>query len=157
VRAARCLAALALAVALGACAMQRESAPPKAPPEPAYAAPPGAPPSPPPAEAAPAPQPAAPPADASGAAGQGADPLWLEFEGLDRALSLSTGDCAMACRALASLERAAKRVCESSGQLGEGGRCGEATKRLREARGRVRAACTRCPGGASTDPDAIAP
>lgn len=152
-RAARGLAALALAVALGACAMQRESAPAKAPPEPAYAEPPGAPPP----EAAPSPQPAAPPADLPGSAGQGADPLWLEFEGLDRALSLSTGDCAMACRALASLERAAKRVCESSGQLGEGGHCGEATKRLREARGRVRAACTRCPGGASTDPDAIAP
>ncbi len=155
-RAARALAALALAAALGACAKRADR-------EPAAAAPPPAEPAS--ADAAPgagltqAPPPPAVRSDVTPGKAErdAADPLWAEFDRFDREVALSTGDCATACRALASLERAAKRVCEGSAQLGEAGRCGEATRRLREARGRVRAACARCAGGASTDPDAPAP
>lgn len=152
----RRLASLALAASLAACAMSKESEPARAPeaPPPAPATYPtstmpgvtSAPPPPPPA--------AEPPPNT---AQKEPDPLWVEFERVDREVALSTNDCATACRALASLERAAKRVCEGAAQLGEGGRCGEATKRLREARGRVRSACTRCAGGPSTDPDAPTP
>ncbi|MCU0681047.1 MAG: hypothetical protein MUF34_02080 [Polyangiaceae bacterium] len=101
--------------------------------------------------AAPPPPPPAEPASPN------ANPLWVEFERVDRELALSTGDCATACRALASLERAANRVCEGSAQLGEAARCGDAMRRLRDARGRVRSACTRCAGGPSTEPDAPPP
>jgi hypothetical protein len=160
-RAARVFVAFALAASLGACAASKEAEPAKAAPPPAAGYPP------PPDSMAPggavaptgtAPQ--GPPSSTEtppGTAPKEAETLWLEFERFDRELALSTNDCATACRALASLERAAKRVCDGAAQLGEGGRCGEATKRLREARGRVRAACTRCAGGPSTDPDAPMP
>lgn len=157
-KAARALAALALAGSLGACAAPKEAAEPPSPPPaapagdaPAAGASPGYP-----GSMTPVPPPA--PADAAPKATEpSAEPLWLEFERFDRAVALSTGDCATACRALASLERAAKRVCEGATQLGEGGHCGEATRRLRDARGRVRAACPRCANGTSTEPDAPAP
>lgn len=158
---ARPLAALllfALASSLGACAASKAEPQVGAPPPATDAAPmqsypsstqgqapgsmpAGSPPPPPPAE----------PAD------RGANPLWVEFERVDREVALSTGDCATACRALGSLERAAKRVCEGSAQLGEAARCGDAMRRLRDARGRVRSACTRCADGPSTDPDAPSP
>jgi hypothetical protein len=147
----RRLAALAFAASLAACAMSKESEPAKmAPPPASYPSStmPGV------TAAPPPPPPAAEPPPTTQ---KEADPLWVEFERFDREVALSTNDCATACRALASLERAAKRVCEGAAQLGEGGRCGEATKRLREARGRVRSACTRCVGGPSTDPDAPTP
>ncbi|HEU4404943.1 MAG TPA: hypothetical protein VFS43_06585 [Polyangiaceae bacterium] len=156
----RTFAALALCASLGACAMRKDAEPASAAPPPA-AEPPPPPPGAYPGSTTPAGTPSpTPPSSTEGPPGtaeKGADSLWVEFERFDREVALSTGDCATACRALGSLERAAKRVCEGAAQLGEGGRCGEATKRLREARGRVRAACTRCAGGPSTDPDAPAP
>jgi hypothetical protein len=62
---------------------------------------------------------------------------------LDRAegqLSAAQGDCAAACRALASMERAAEHICA----LDSGGECGRARERVDTARERIRATCGTC-------------
>lgn len=59
---------------------------------------------------------------------------------LETSLSTSTADCASACRALASLERAATHLCE----LSDPSECGEAKKRVDAARDRVTKACGAC-------------
>ncbi len=64
---------------------------------------------------------------------------------LDRAESqVGTGnqmsDCATACRALESMERAAEHLCA----IDSGGECGRARERLEAARQRVRASCGGC-------------
>jgi hypothetical protein len=62
---------------------------------------------------------------------------------LDRAegqLSAVQGDCASACRALASMERAAEHICA----LDSGNECGRARERVDSARERVRATCGTC-------------
>lgn len=83
---------------------------------------------------------------------------------LDEALALLTREdehltklagsaCGDACRALASMERAARTVCELVPPE-ERSRCDDAVARLRGARRRVRDACGSCADGPSTDPDA---
>lgn len=74
-----------------------------------------------------------------------------QFERQARELSLSLSQCTEACRALSSLERAARRICTVGEDVT---RCEDAKARLREARTRVREKCKECPGGASTDPNA---
>jgi hypothetical protein len=62
---------------------------------------------------------------------------------LDRAesqVSAATSDCATACRALESMERAAEHLCA----LDSGSECGRARNRLEAARERVRASCGGC-------------
>ncbi len=62
---------------------------------------------------------------------------------LDRAesqISAATGDCATACRALASMERAAQHLCA----LDSGRECDRARERLAAARERVRSSCGGC-------------
>ena len=62
---------------------------------------------------------------------------------LDRAESqvgAATSDCAAACRALESMERAAEHLCA----LDAGSECGRARERLEAARQRVRASCGGC-------------
>jgi hypothetical protein len=62
---------------------------------------------------------------------------------LDRAesqVSAATGDCATACRALASMERAAQHLCA----LDSGRECDRARERLAAARERVRSSCGGC-------------
>ena len=62
---------------------------------------------------------------------------------LDRAesqVNASVGDCATACRALASMERAAEHLCALDG----GRECDHARERLAAARERVRASCGGC-------------
>jgi hypothetical protein len=79
---------------------------------------------------------------------------------LDRAmaeLEASASDCAQACRALASMERATAHLCALADQTDDQRRCDDATKRLREARDRVRTSCGACPGGPSVDPGAPVP
>ena len=49
-------------------------------------------------------------------------------------------DCAMACRALASMNRATQRLCA----LDPGDRCSNARKKLDDASARVRSACPVC-------------
>jgi hypothetical protein len=53
---------------------------------------------------------------------------------------LSTSDCAAACRALASIRRAADRICE----LETGARCDAARAKADDATKRVREACPEC-------------
>jgi len=62
---------------------------------------------------------------------------------LDRAesqVSAAMSDCAQACRALESMERAAEHLCALDG----GSECGRARERLEAARQRVRASCGGC-------------
>jgi len=62
---------------------------------------------------------------------------------LDRAesqVSAAMSDCATACRALESMERAAEHLCA----LEAGSECGRARERLEAARQRVRASCGGC-------------
>jgi hypothetical protein len=54
--------------------------------------------------------------------------------------TLSTDDCAAACRALASIRRAAERLCA----LEPGPRCAEARTKEESATERVRSACPDC-------------
>jgi predicted ATPase with chaperone activity len=68
-------------------------------------------------------------------------------------LEAAMTSCDLACRALGSLERAARVVCDLE-QGDERPRCEMARSRLRGARARVRAACGQCSGGPTTDPDA---
>ncbi len=63
-----------------------------------------------------------------------------------------TGDCPGACRALASMERAAAHLCSLATAAGDSASdCDDAERRLKAARDRVRAACGTCPGGPSLD------
>jgi MYXO-CTERM domain-containing protein len=54
--------------------------------------------------------------------------------------ALSTSDCVSACRALASMQRAAERICA----LDPGASCAEARAKVADAEKRVRAACPAC-------------
>ena len=64
----------------------------------------------------------------------------LEQELDDVYASLSTADCAVACRALESMIRAADRICS----LEPGPRCTRARKKVADAKRRVREACPDC-------------
>jgi len=59
---------------------------------------------------------------------------------LDDALAQTTVDCAVACTALASMQRSAERLCE----LEPGPRCDEVRERVETARGRVAERCPTC-------------
>jgi hypothetical protein len=78
----------------------------------------------------------------------------LEIETAWQRLELSGSDCALACRALASMERATGKLCSMPD---EPARCDDAKGRVRGARGRVRQACGSCPGGPSVDDRAPIP
>ncbi len=54
--------------------------------------------------------------------------------------ALSTSDCAVACRALGSMQRAADRICV----LSPGPACDDARGKVDDARRRVREACPMC-------------
>lgn len=63
-----------------------------------------------------------------------------ELDSAEQRLGSSQGDCAAACRALASMERAAEHLC----QLDTGSECGRARERVEAARERVRSTCGGC-------------
>ncbi|MBL8607201.1 MAG: hypothetical protein JNL38_07765, partial [Myxococcales bacterium] len=67
--------------------------------------------------------------------------------------SLSTDDCAAACKALESMGRAAERICT----LEPGVRCDDARAKVSGARSKVRAACPACAVAAATEPSHKAP
>jgi len=76
-----------------------------------------------------------------------------EVTALERELAhedeeLSTTDCASACRALGSMQRAADRICA----LDPGPRCSGARAKVTGARERVRAACPACGIDADREP-----
>jgi hypothetical protein len=64
----------------------------------------------------------------------------LEKQLTDEVASLSTSDCNLACRALASIRRAAERICA----LEPGPRCDAARVKVAESTRRVREACPAC-------------
>ncbi len=73
-------------------------------------------------------------------------------EAAQRELELAGSDCAAACRALGSMERATARLCAL-----EETACEDVRVRLLRSRERVRASCGGCPGGPSVNPDAPIP
>ncbi len=60
-------------------------------------------------------------------------------------LEAAPSDCTAACRALASMERATRHLCELAADPDDQGRCNDARQRLLAARERVRSACGTCP------------
>lgn len=84
----------------------------------------------------------------------GAAPPMIEIEGFGRQIELAGSDCATACRALASMERATGRLCAMPD---EAARCDDARGRVRTSRTRVKKVCGVCPGGPSTDEGAPIP
>jgi hypothetical protein len=63
-----------------------------------------------------------------------------DFDRAESQVGAATSDCATACRALESMERAAEHLCA----IDSGGECGRARERLEAARERVRASCGGC-------------
>lgn len=63
-----------------------------------------------------------------------------ELSRAEAQVDAAMSDCAQACRALESMERAAEHLCALDG----GSECGRARERLEAARQRVRASCGGC-------------
>jgi hypothetical protein len=68
----------------------------------------------------------------------------------------SLGDCAAACRALSSMERATGHLCTLSGDTDRQS-CDDAKAQVLAARARIRAACGSCPDGQSLEKNAPIP
>jgi hypothetical protein len=79
---------------------------------------------------------------------------WRELQTARGELDATTGDCALACKALASMDRATSHVCSVSPDEAH---CGNAKETLKTARKKVRAECMACPNGITVDPDAPIP
>lgn len=62
-----------------------------------------------------------------------------------RELEAAASDCSAACRALASMERATRHLCDLAADPDDQGRCDDARQRLLAARERIRSACGTCP------------
>jgi hypothetical protein len=60
-------------------------------------------------------------------------------------IATSERDCARACRALDSMDRAAQQVCELARSPEERSECTSATQQVDKARGKVQSACGECP------------
>lgn len=80
-----------------------------------------------------------------------------EMDRAERELQTSAGDCATACRALGSMDRAARHLCDLAGNDDELDRCEEAKRKVLRARDRVRATCGICAGGPTVDRNAPVP
>ena len=71
-----------------------------------------------------------------------------DLDRAERELEASTGDCAAACRALGSMERATRHLCDLVASSPEDApRCDDAQRKVRAARDNVRSTCGVCPGG----------
>jgi hypothetical protein len=68
----------------------------------------------------------------------------VELARAEAALAAAQGDCAAACRALASMQRATDHLCALVEDSSDGRRCEDARKRLLAARDRVRSSCGDC-------------
>jgi hypothetical protein len=82
---------------------------------------------------------------------------WSSLVQAEQALDASGSDCATACRALGSMDRATGQLCVTASDDSEHGQCDDAKARLLRARDRVRTSCGGCPGGPSVDRDAPIP
>ena len=80
-----------------------------------------------------------------------------DFDRAERELATSAGDCAAACRALASMERATLHLCDLAISDGDRARCDDAKARVLAARDRVRSTCGACSGGPSLERTAPIP
>jgi hypothetical protein len=148
---ASALLALSLTMCGGAAVQRAPEAPASSAPAPADApagagayptATPATPqPSQPPAGAPPATM--APPAE--NAAGSGRDAARSEFARAQSDLEAASTDCVAACRALASMERAAQHLCDLAGDPDDQNRCNDARRKVVAARERIRSACGTCP------------
>lgn len=90
-----------------------------------------------------APAPGVPPSSTSGGYARPPDAragARMELQQAETQLSASLGDCATACRALASMERAAEHLC----RLDSGDECSDARARVTAARSRVQTSCGGC-------------
>jgi len=107
-------------------------------------------------EAAPAPRaaaPAPPPSDFAEKPPGAADPhspagrARIRLSEARRELEIATSerDCARACRALESMERAAQQVCELARSPAERSECASATQQVDKARDKLQNACGGCP------------
>lgn len=93
---------------------------------------------------------AAPPAAAAtspGDASSGArarEAARAELARAQRDLETANSDCAAACRALASMERATDHLCALAGDSDDQSRCDDARRKVLAARERVRSTCGSC-------------
>jgi hypothetical protein len=71
----------------------------------------------------------------------------LELDQSQQAVENAAGDCAVACRALASMERAAARLCSLAERDEDKKTCDGAKQKLEASRETVKRTCTSCPGG----------
>ncbi len=78
----------------------------------------------------------------------GARAARADLDRAERELEASTGDCAAACRALDSMERATRHLCDLvASSPDDAPRCDDAQRKIRTAREHVRATCGVCPRG----------
>jgi hypothetical protein len=71
-----------------------------------------------------------------------------DLDRAERELEASTGDCAAACRAHGSMERATRHLCDLVASSPEDApRCDDAQRKVRAARDHVRSTCGVCPNG----------
>jgi hypothetical protein len=90
------------------------------------------------------PPPPPPPADQPAERGAARIAARADLDRAQRELESAVNDCESACRALASMERAASHLCSLAEEPDDQRRCDDAKLRLTAARGRVRAACGAC-------------
>ena len=64
-----------------------------------------------------------------------------DFDRAESELSSAGRDCALACKALGSMQRATERICSLSPETAADGRCRRARERLGAAQGRVQRGC----------------
>jgi hypothetical protein len=98
-----------------------------------------------------------PPSTAPQFAPRPADVAWSNLVQGEQQLDAAASDCANACRALGSMDRATGQLCSASGASEDQARCDDAKGRLLRARDRVRGSCGGCPGGPTVDHDAPIP
>jgi hypothetical protein len=127
--------------------------PPRPAPEPQSEARPNAPVSP--AQTGPAQSPGA--VDAGKGRGASLARAGTDLEAAQRELDRGGRDCATACRALGSMDRAVGRLCELARANEETRRCEDARLKLFSARERVRNMCGSCAGGPSVEAGAPVP
>jgi hypothetical protein len=99
---------------------------------------------------APAPPPPAPTSAPSDPADRRARALRAargEVDQAQRDLEASMSDCAAACRALGSMERATGHLCDLATEHDDRRRCEDAKTAVLRAREKIRAACGSCPNG----------
>ncbi len=80
-----------------------------------------------------------------------------EVAAAQRELDLAAGDCPGACRALASMERATRHLCDLAAADDERTQCEDAKAAVQKSRARLKSSCGTCPGGPSLERSAPIP